>query len=172
MDQEWTKAFRIAFPDGFTMDGAQFPQGICVLADRVSGLSTAAFSLEDLPQLKDFPEATVEWASDHFEDSDLGEINVRHSEATKIGKELGFDPPYTLTQDQVNQLFSSLSDIPHLLRLVENLKDSVRPLIVAALECTTREDVDHDVLLNNLIDVASSVPWSVLDILNIESAKE
>lgn len=57
----WTKAFRIIYSDGYTLDGAQFPQGVCVLADRVSGLKTAAISFDQL-QLKEFSEGVkVEW---------------------------------------------------------------------------------------------------------------
>jgi hypothetical protein len=67
---EFARAFRITYPDGFTLDGVRFPSGRCVVdcdcrdtpavgtaADR---LIEAATSFEHLTSIG--PLAVVEWA--------------------------------------------------------------------------------------------------------------
>lgn len=58
----FTRGFRIEFPDGFHVDGAQFPSGRVVLDDVTTGLIEAAVSLDDLATLRGRLLAQVVWA--------------------------------------------------------------------------------------------------------------
>lgn len=63
-EPNYTRGFKIVFPDRYEVDGAQFPSGRCVLDDSTSGLVQAAVSLEELPLVRDYPLGQVVWA-DH-----------------------------------------------------------------------------------------------------------
>lgn len=52
MTQPMARGFRIVYPDGYVIDGAQFPSGRCVLDDPTSGLIEAAVSFDELPLVK------------------------------------------------------------------------------------------------------------------------
>lgn len=57
---EFARAFRIVYPDGFTLDGAQFPSGRCVVDDETSGLVEAATDIDQLRIRR--PGDRIEWA--------------------------------------------------------------------------------------------------------------
>lgn len=59
-DREMTRGFRIVFPDGYVLHGAQFPSGRCVLDDTHSGLIEASVSIAMLPMAQK-PLARIEW---------------------------------------------------------------------------------------------------------------
>lgn len=60
----WTRVFRIVYPDGFTLDGAQFPSGRCVVDDTVNGLVGAATDIEHLALRR--PGDRIEWAANPY----------------------------------------------------------------------------------------------------------
>ena len=45
---EFARGFRLTLPDGTTLDGAEFPNGMVVTCDREAGLRTAATSIGNL----------------------------------------------------------------------------------------------------------------------------
>jgi hypothetical protein len=59
-DPEFARAFRVVYPDGFTLDGAQFPSGRCVVDDRGGGLVEAATDIDSLGVRR--PGDRIEWA--------------------------------------------------------------------------------------------------------------
>lgn len=59
--KQWSKAFRILLPTGFTLDGIQFPSGRCVVDDPEGGLVYAAVSVEELQPVKDNQNVVIEW---------------------------------------------------------------------------------------------------------------
>jgi hypothetical protein len=57
---EFTRGFKLVYPDGYVLHGAQFPSGRCVLDDDFSGLVGAAISIDKLPQRR--PGDRIVWA--------------------------------------------------------------------------------------------------------------
>lgn len=59
---EFARGFRLTLPDGTTLDGAQFPNGMVVTCHREAGLRTAATSLGNLLDGVDPGGVHVLWA--------------------------------------------------------------------------------------------------------------
>lgn len=59
-EQQMTRGFRMVFPDGYVLHGAQFPSGRCVLDDTHSGLVHGSVSLAQVQAM--WPLARIEWA--------------------------------------------------------------------------------------------------------------
>lgn len=57
----WSRAFRIVLPDYTVLDGIQFPSGRCVVDDPSRGQIHMAISLEELPPVKENPDAVIGW---------------------------------------------------------------------------------------------------------------
>lgn len=86
---EFARAFKVTFPDGFYVDGVQFPSGRCVLDDNVSGLIQAATSLEELPMVRDYPLSTVVWAVAAIEGPDSMLCDCPRDESTPTNPRTG-----------------------------------------------------------------------------------
>lgn len=63
LEAQYSRGFRIVYPDGFVLHGTQFPSGRCIVDDLVTGLIEAAVSLEALSQMQN-PLARVHWSDD------------------------------------------------------------------------------------------------------------
>lgn len=56
---QYARGFRLVYPDGYAIDGVQFPSGRCVLDDE-SGLVEAAVDIDSLSLRR--PGDRIEWA--------------------------------------------------------------------------------------------------------------
>ena len=58
-----TRSFRIVYPDGRTLHGAQFPNGHVIVADNEHGLWDAATAIEHLASRAADLRGRVEWTT-------------------------------------------------------------------------------------------------------------
>lgn len=59
---DFARGFCLTLPDGTTLDGAQFPNGMVVTCHREEGLRTAAISVEHLLEGADPDSIRIQWA--------------------------------------------------------------------------------------------------------------
>jgi hypothetical protein len=62
---DFARGFRLTFPDGTQLDGAQFPSGLVVTAHRDEGLRTAAISIGHLFDGVVPADVRIEWDPNH-----------------------------------------------------------------------------------------------------------
>lgn len=58
-DNQWARAFRVTYPDGFQLHGVQFPSGRCII-DGHDSFAEGATAFEHLTLVK--PLGVIEWA--------------------------------------------------------------------------------------------------------------